>query len=116
MKLAVYEYQLRLSVRSSVTGYANAVELYLKKILFGEDAVKVSSNVDHVIEVDPLLTRKPLPRFLASFRLIGSASLRSLNTKIRSLPASKVSRKPKNKQNNFNLGTINYGSASGLRT
>lgn len=64
MKLAVYEYQLRLSVRSSVTGYANAAELYLKKILFGEDAVKVSSKVDHVIEVDPLREAQRLNRFI----------------------------------------------------
>ncbi len=66
MKLAVYEYQLRLSVRSSVTGYANAAELYLKKIMFGEDAVKVSSKVDHVIDVDPLREAQRLNRFIDS--------------------------------------------------
>lgn len=68
MKIAVYEYSVRLSIRSQVWGQANAAELYVKKVLFGEDAVKVSDKPIAIVDVDPVEEAKRIGRFLDSDR------------------------------------------------
>lgn len=63
MKIAIYKFTVHLSVRSVVTGYANAAELYAKKHIFGEESIKVGDIV-RVVDVDPAEEAERLSRAL----------------------------------------------------
>lgn len=65
MKIAVYEYKLRQSIRSTVTGFANAAEIAVKKITFGNDVLTVSSEVTRIDDVDPQAEVERISRFLS---------------------------------------------------
>lgn len=64
MKIAVHEYQVKLSVRSTVCGRANDAELYVKKLLFTTEAVKVNDEIVRVADIDPIKEAQRLSRFM----------------------------------------------------
>lgn len=45
MKIGVYKYTVHLSARSVVNGVANSAEIYAKKLMFGEESIKVGDLV-----------------------------------------------------------------------
>lgn len=64
MKIAVHDYQVKLSIRSTVCGRANDAELYVKKLLFTSEAVKVDDVVVRVADIDPIKEAQRLSRFM----------------------------------------------------
>ena len=64
MKIAIYDYSLRKSIRSTVCGQANAIELYVKRVIFGEDVINASDKPIAIVDVDPLAEAERISRFL----------------------------------------------------
>lgn len=52
MKIAVKKYTVNLSIRSVVTAVANDAEIFAKKMMFGEEAVRVGDVVGYE-DVEP---------------------------------------------------------------